>query len=203
MLPVLVRASVACINLLVAMRLTLWTPGPPLQLPHQPRRAFGGKPAAEDEAAALWAPWSAARSAAALPDAPPEWAMRQALFASQARLLLKLHRHAEVADRGLKFVQSFGGSLAQQQKAGALPPLLREAWAFASCVSLAAATSRQQAARAEEKRRTDHGGGRSTRCDAEHGVNSLQTVGCFGGRSVCRHVQSGPTSRQFRLANHA
>ena len=134
------------------------------QLPyHQSRRVFGGKPAAEDEAAALWAPWAATRTATALPDAPPEWAMRQALFASQARLLLKLHRHAEVADRGLKFVQSFGGALAQQQKAGSLPPLLREAWAFASCISLAAATSRQQVARAEEKRRTDHGGSRSTR----------------------------------------
>lgn len=132
---------------------------PTCQLTHQPRRPFGSKAAGEDEAAALWAPWATARAAAALPDAPPEWAMRQALFAAQARLLLKLHRHAEVADRGLKFGQSFGGALAQQQQGGALPPLLREAWAFAGYVSLAAATSRQQAARAEEKRRTEHRGG--------------------------------------------
>ncbi|KAI7835534.1 hypothetical protein COHA_010562 [Chlorella ohadii] len=169
-----------------------------LQLPHQPRRAFGSKPAVEDEAAALWAPWSAARSAAALPDAPPEWAMRQALFASQARLLLKLHRHAEVADRGLKFVQSFGGSLAQQQKAGALPPLLREAWAFASCVSLAAATSRQQAARAEEKRRTDHAGGRSAR-KPPRGSELAGSEAAAAGRSLSPAPPGAHTSLQVKV----
>lgn len=60
-----------------------------------------------------------------------------------------------MADRGLAFVRSFGGLLAQQQRAGELPPQLREAWAFASYLSLAEATSRLQATWAEEKRRTD------------------------------------------------
>ena len=67
--------------------------------------------------------------------------MRQALFASQARLLLKLRRHAELAERGRAFVQAFGGLLAAQQRAGGVPPQLPEAWRFACYVSLAAATS--------------------------------------------------------------
>lgn len=201
----------------------------PLQSAQQARQPFGGKAAGEDEAAQLWASWAAIRQAASQPELPPEWVMRQALFASQARLLLKLHRHSEVrrgrgrlgrvpawprrepcprepahpappppptppptpqsftpptpgeptrwpsqplclpttpcsgisvhpcqvADRGLAFVRSFGGLLAQQQRAGELPPQLREAWAFASYLSLAEATSRLQATWAEEKRRTD------------------------------------------------
>lgn len=61
-----------------------------------PRQPFGGKPPGEDEAEGLWAGWARTRAAAADPAPPPEFAMRQALFASQARLLLKLHRHAEV-----------------------------------------------------------------------------------------------------------
>lgn len=60
-----------------------------------------------------------------------------------------------MAERGLAFVRSFGGLLAQQQRAGGAQPQLREAWSFASYLSLAEATSRLQAARAEEKRKAD------------------------------------------------
>ena len=138
----------------------------PVQSGAQPRQGFGGKPAGEDEAAGLWASWAATRHAASQPELPPQFAMRQALFASQARLLFKLHRHAEVAERGLAFVHGFGGILAQQQAAGGVPPQLREAWSFASCLSLAAAASRLQAARAEERRKTDHLGRGGGRCEA-------------------------------------
>lgn len=69
----------------------------PLQSGQQARQPFGSKAAGEDEAALLWASWAAIRQAASQPELPPEWMMRQALFASQARLLLKLHRHAEVS----------------------------------------------------------------------------------------------------------
>lgn len=79
----------------------------PLQSGQQARPPFGCKPAGEDEAALLWAPWGAARAAAAQPDPPPEFAMRQALFASQARLLFKLHRHAEV--RGCRATPGHAG----------------------------------------------------------------------------------------------
>jgi hypothetical protein len=112
--------------------------------------------------------------------------MRQALFASQARLLFKLHRHAEVAERGLAFVQGFGGILAQQQAARGVPPQLREAWSFASCLSLAAAASRLQAARAEERRKTDHmgrGGGRCAALCSQWACDDHSLPGC------CRLVE--------------
>lgn len=69
---------------------------PPLQTGQPARQAFGSKAGGEDEAALLWSPWALTRGAASQPELPPEWTMRQALFAAQSRLLLKLHRHAEV-----------------------------------------------------------------------------------------------------------
>lgn len=60
-----------------------------------------------------------------------------------------------MAERGLVFVRSFSSLLGAQQRGGAAPSQLREAWSFAACVSLAGATSRLQALRAEEKRKTD------------------------------------------------
>jgi hypothetical protein len=136
------------------------------QAGQQPAQPFGGKAPGDDEAAALWLPWAATRQAASQPDLPPEFLMRQALFASQARLLLRLHRGAELAERGLKFVRGFGALLAAQQREGAAPPLLREAWSFACHLSLAEAASRLAAARADDKRRSEQTGRGGGRCGA-------------------------------------
>lgn len=57
-------------------------------------------------------------------------------------MLLPKKMPMQVAERGLKFVQSFTELLAQQHQAANLPALFCEAWAFSACISLATTTSR-------------------------------------------------------------
>lgn len=72
-------------------------------------------------------------------------------------MLLKLHRPAEAAERGLAFVRLLGERLAARQRAGSAPPHLKEAWCFAAALSVAGACSRAHAAARSEARRSDHG----------------------------------------------
>jgi hypothetical protein len=89
---------------------------------------------------------------AALPDS----AWRLCVTSQSVSLQAFAARPMQVVERGLAFTRSFGSLLARQQRSGAAPLLLREAWAFAAHLSLAEAASKAQAARAEERRRTDH-----------------------------------------------
>ena len=52
------------------------------------------------------------------------------------------HACSQVAERGLKFVQTFVAALDRQAAAGRLPPLFKEAWTFSASVSLASTTVR-------------------------------------------------------------
>lgn len=52
----------------------------------------------------------------------------------------------QVAERGLKFVQTFSELLARRESAGALPRLFRQAWAFSACLSLATTAARHHSA---------------------------------------------------------
>jgi hypothetical protein len=125
-----------------------------LEVCHQQARSAGrfqrpdagaGPAAGEDEAAPLWASWAQARAAGAGEGdgaaPPPEAQLRQAVFAQQARVLLRLRRHAEVLQRGLALVRATGAALGEQSAAGTAPALAAEAWAGAACLSLAAVVS--------------------------------------------------------------
>ena len=52
------------------------------------------------------------------------------------------HACSQVAERGLKFMQTFMAALDRQVAAGRLPPLFKEAWTFSASVSLASTTVR-------------------------------------------------------------
>ena len=132
------------------------TPLPPLQAGSLRKHGFGSKAADDDEAALLWAPWRSVREAVQASEGLPEFTLRQLLFASQARVLLKLHRPAEVALRGLAFVEALRGLMGTREAAGTLPRHLKEAWCFAAALSLAVAASRMAGPRGDA-RRSDHG----------------------------------------------
>ena len=111
-------------------------------------------------------------------------ALRQAVFASQSRVLLKLQKYSDVLQRGLSFFHSSFSTLAaheevkeEEQKEGCsssssgsskqIPKLFKESWAFAGCVSLAAAVAaasssslqqQQQQRRQEGKDRAEASG---------------------------------------------
>ncbi|GAB4816227.1 hypothetical protein N2152v2_003273 [Parachlorella kessleri] len=121
---------------------------------------FGGKAPDADEVALMWQSWHGIRQAVLQGDSVPEFAFRQFLFASQARVLLKQHRLVEVAERGLGFIQLFGSLLDQKERDGQVPPLFSTAWAFAAALSLASSLTSMQAQRAEH-RRSDQGRGGS------------------------------------------
>ncbi len=59
----------------------------------------------DDVAALLSASWRVTRRLVLKKNGVPEFHFRQYLFASQARVLLKLRRPVDVAERGLHFVQ--------------------------------------------------------------------------------------------------
>ncbi|KAA6429506.1 MAG: TRAPPII tethering factor, partial [Trebouxia sp. A1-2] len=105
-------------------------------------RQFGGKTDGDDVAQILKAAWRETRSSVMRGNGVAEFYFRQYLFACQARLLFKLNRPTEVAERGLQFVHTFAHLLADQQAASVVPGLFREAWAFSACISLATTTSR-------------------------------------------------------------
>eukprot|EP00887_Chlorella_sp_A99_P003263 scaffold9.g3263.t1 len=112
------------------------------------KQGFGGKAADDDEAALLWAPWRTIRDAV----------------------------QARVAERGLAFVCQFGDKLARRAEAGSGPRHLKEAWSFAAATSLAAATSRMHAQRADA-RRSDHGRGTAgKRSSMQPGASSPRTA---------------------------
>lgn len=108
-----------------------------------------------DEAAGIWAGWRACRLALQEPkvsnigdggiEMVPPLTVRQALFSSQCRVLLKLRRHRDVLERGVAFLQQSYSALAVQEEAVAGPSLLKEVWTFAGCVSLAAAVASRHA----------------------------------------------------------
>ena len=74
---------------------------PALLPPQQQQQPFGGPAPGEDEAAHMWASWQDIRQAVQASEALSQFAIRQFLFASKARVLLKLHRPAEVGDPAL------------------------------------------------------------------------------------------------------
>jgi hypothetical protein len=91
-------------------------------------------------------------------------ALRQAVFASQSRVLLKMHRYSEVLHRGLSFFHSSFSTLAAHELeqnstssgGGDLkdssPKYFKEAWAFAGCVSLAAAVAAASLSLSQQQR---------------------------------------------------
>ena len=111
---------------------------------HRPY-SFGVPRGGGDEAEGFWSTWRSCRAAVLHSDedggAPPVLALRQAVFASQSRVLLKLRRHGEVLERGLSFLLHLNAALAAQEQAGRGPRLLKETWTFAGCVTLAAAVA--------------------------------------------------------------
>lgn len=101
-----------------------------------------------DEAAPMWTTWQHTRHAVlgtAAADASSQLAIRQSLFANEARVLLKLQRHAEVLDRGLTLVEHMASGRTQQttlqQQHQGRSSRARECWAFAGCISLASVVS--------------------------------------------------------------
>lgn len=100
----------------------------------------------EDEAQHLWSSWRKCRQviAASGDKAPPEFILRQHLFASQLRLLLKLHRYAEALEKGRSFIQAFSKVLDTKGASGDLPTGAKQAWVFAAATSLAFAVSTAQ-----------------------------------------------------------
>ncbi|KAK9806020.1 hypothetical protein WJX73_006019 [Symbiochloris irregularis] len=95
--------------------------------------AFGGGGKGDDNAALLHTAWGEVRSSVQR-GGLDAFRFRQYLFACMARLLMQLQRPTEVAERGLKFVQSFAALLGRRLE---MPRLFREAWAFSACMALA------------------------------------------------------------------
>ncbi|KAL4549831.1 hypothetical protein Ndes2526B_g04818 [Nannochloris sp. 'desiccata'] len=99
-------------------------------------------------------------------------ALRQAVFASQSRVLLKLQRYSEVLERGLAFFHNSFSTLAAHEgqtrstssgSSKQSPKFFKEAWTFAGCISLAAAVastsslSQQQQQQQQQQQRRQEG----------------------------------------------
>jgi len=93
-------------------------------------------------------------------------ALRQAVFASQARVFLKLQKYSEVLQRGLSFFQNSFSTLAAQEEeeesrssssgsSKQIPKLFKEAWTFAGCVSFAAAVASATSVSSQQQRRQE------------------------------------------------
>ncbi|KAL6779718.1 hypothetical protein ACKKBG_A13445 [Auxenochlorella protothecoides x Auxenochlorella symbiontica] len=98
----------------------------------------GPSAAPPDEVGPMWMPWPGIRrTALALPQVP-DFVMRQFLFASQARILLKLRRWTELAERGKGFIEA-GRRLLERDVAAPASSTLPATWAFAAYATLASA----------------------------------------------------------------
>ncbi|BDA42989.1 Trafficking protein particle complex subunit 10 [Coccomyxa sp. Obi] len=144
---------------------------------------FGGDEPGDDQACLLTAAWREMRGSVHERGAVPQFRFRQFLFACQARILLKLQRPTEVADRGMKFVAAFGELLADAQ----LPPQLREAWAFSACMSLVIALARL-APGASPSTSPSLG---PTVSDAGHQLSTAATLAERLGRPLQRSASAG------------
>eukprot|EP00879_Flechtneria_rotunda_P024943 GHRR01026470.1.p1 GENE.GHRR01026470.1~~GHRR01026470.1.p1 ORF type:complete len:429 (+),score=155.71 GHRR01026470.1:52-1338(+) len=91
---------------------------------------------ADDVASLLSSSWRAMRRLVLWKKQVQEFHFRQYLFAAQARVLLRLGRPIDVAERGLVFVQNFLAILAAREAAGQIRPWFKECWVFSACMSL-------------------------------------------------------------------
>ncbi|KXZ42764.1 hypothetical protein GPECTOR_119g395 [Gonium pectorale] len=84
------------------------------------------------------ASWRATRRSILKQAAVQEFQFRQYLFASQARLLLRLGRPVDVAERGLRFIGATAAELSRREQlaSGGVRPLLKEAWTFTACLAV-------------------------------------------------------------------
>ncbi|KAF6250949.1 hypothetical protein COO60DRAFT_1645717 [Scenedesmus sp. NREL 46B-D3] len=96
---------------------------------------------AEDVASLLSSSWRAMRRLVLWKKSVQEFHFRQYLFAAQARVLLRLGRPVDVAERGLVFVQNFLAILASREAAGLIKPWFKECWTFSACMSLITAVT--------------------------------------------------------------
>ncbi|GFR46524.1 hypothetical protein Agub_g8110, partial [Astrephomene gubernaculifera] len=106
---------------------------------------FGAGGEGADVASLISASWRVTRRCVLKRAAIQEFRFRQYLFASQARLLLRLGRPVEVAERGLRFIAATAAELGQREgRAGAqggVRPLLKEAWTFSACMAVIGAVT--------------------------------------------------------------
>ncbi|GLC41256.1 hypothetical protein PLESTM_001176800, partial [Pleodorina starrii] len=99
------------------------------------------------------ASWRAMRRSVLKRAAVQEFRFRQYLFASQSRLLLRLGRPVDVAERGLRFIGALASELGQREERAAaaagggggggngVRPLFKEAWTLSACLSVVGAVT--------------------------------------------------------------
>lgn len=88
---------------------------------------FGGNSPGDDVASLLTASWRETRRAILNYGSICQFNFRQFLFARQARLLLTLNRPIELAERAMKFVQTFGLLLMDKEAKSHLQEKFRQA----------------------------------------------------------------------------
>jgi len=81
----------------------------------------------DDVASLMTAPWRHMRRAVLKRNTVPEFSFRQYLFAAQSRLLLRMGRPLDTAERGIRFIKFMGEVLEQRLKAHPQLPGFKEA----------------------------------------------------------------------------
>ncbi|WIA35160.1 hypothetical protein OEZ86_003632 [Tetradesmus obliquus] len=131
----------------------------------------------EDCASLLSSSWRGMRRLVLCKKAVQEFHFRQYLFAAQARVLLRLGRPVDVAERGLVFVQHFLGILAAREAAGLVKPWFKECWAFSACMALITAVT---AASAQRSSSSNGGSNLQPEWDTSDLANSSSNSGPAG-----------------------
>ncbi|KAG2424134.1 hypothetical protein HXX76_014808 [Chlamydomonas incerta] len=131
----------------------------------------------------MTASWRVTRRIVLKRSAVQEFRFRQYLFAAQSRLLLRLGRPVDVAERALRFIADTARQLAARQAAtaaaaaaaaggaaaggagggkvagGSVRPLFKEAWTFSACLAVIAAVTAAVAGRPAAAGAEGSGGG--------------------------------------------
>jgi len=94
----------------------------------------------DDSATLMTTPWRHMRRAVLKRNTVPEFAFRQYLFAAQSRLLLRMGRPLDTAERGIRFIGFMGQVLEQHLAVHPQLPGFKEAWVFSACLSLISST---------------------------------------------------------------
>ncbi|GLI61031.1 hypothetical protein VaNZ11_003295, partial [Volvox africanus] len=104
---------------------------------------FGASGDGAEVATLTSASWRVTRRSVLKRAAVQEFRFRQYLFASQSRLLLRLGRPVDVAERGLRFIGALEAELGQRERSptGGVRPLFQEAWTVSACLAVVAAVT--------------------------------------------------------------
>ncbi|GAX77382.1 hypothetical protein CEUSTIGMA_g4828.t1 [Chlamydomonas eustigma] len=99
---------------------------------------FGASSEGDDAALLVGAHWSwrQARRMVMSKNGASEFKMRQYLFSSQTRLLLKLGRPIDVLESGMRFISSMRELMETHEAKCLVKPMFKEAWTFSACMSL-------------------------------------------------------------------